>query len=114
MASDAPLTPQQVATDQAKDLREGYIHRVLVGFDQFIGSVIGLQNDQTISSATEIAAHKKVWYHAAAIALNDGLDLLQKSHGQQAQVGDITRAEEVIKTDTAALQKETGQPVPAK
>jgi hypothetical protein len=108
MASDAPLTPQEQTKDAGQVAREGYIHRVLVGFDQFMGSVIGLQNDQTISSATEIAAHKKVWYSAAAKALNDGLDVIQKSHGQQAQVGDIVRAEEVIKTDTAALQKETG------
>lgn len=105
MILDAPLTPAQIATAEAQAAREGYIHRALVAFDQFIGATIDIQNDQTISSATEIAAHKKVWYHGFAVALNAGLDLLQGSHGEKAQSGDIERAEEVIATDTAALQK---------
>lgn len=76
MSLDTPLTPQQVATAEAHSAKEDYVHRVLVGLDQFIGSAIGIQNDQTISSATEIAAHKKVWYAAFAKALNDGLATL--------------------------------------
>jgi hypothetical protein len=105
--SDAPLTPQQIAAAELRVAKQAYVHRVLDSFDQFVASTLGIQNDQTISSATEIAAHKKVWYHAFAVALNDGLDLIQKSHGQLAQVGDITRAEEVIATDTSALAQET-------
>lgn len=110
--SDAPLTPVQIQTAELQAAKEGYVHRALVGFDQFIGSLLDIQNDQTISSATEIAAHKKVWYHAAAVALNSGLDLLQASHGQKAQVGDVVRAQEVIATDQAALKAETGSTAP--
>lgn len=105
MALDAPLTPQQIATAELRVAREGYVHRVLVGFDQFVASLLDAQNDQTISSQTEIDAHKQVWFHAFAVALNDGLDLLQRSHGQLAQVGDVVRAQEVIATDSNALEQ---------
>jgi len=105
MSLDAPLSDQQIATAEVRAASENYIHRVLVGLDQFIASAIGIQNDQTISSATEIAAHKKVWYAAFAKALNDGLDLIQRSHGQKAQAGDVARAEAVLATDTTALKE---------
>jgi len=105
--SDAPLNQEQIAQAELQAAKEGYIHRALVGFDQFIGSLIGLPNDQTISSATEIAAHRNAWYSFLAKGLNAGLDVLQASHGQKAQIDDVVRAEEVIKTDTAALAKET-------
>lgn len=105
--SDAPLTPQQIAAAEARVSKEGYLHRALDGFDQFIATLMDVQDDQTISSATEIAAHKQVWYHAFAVALNSGLDLIQKSHGQLAQAGDIERAKEVIAVDTSALAQET-------
>lgn len=103
--SDAPLTPQQITTAELRATKEGYAHRVLVGFDQFLASMAGIQNDQTVSSQVEIAAHKKVWYSAFAKLLNDGLDLIQASHGQKAQAGDIVRAEAVIATDAPALRQ---------
>jgi hypothetical protein len=103
--SDTPLTPTQLSVAELRAAKEGYAHRVLVGFDQFVGSILGEQNDQTISSQTEIDAHKKVWFHAFAVALNDGLDLIQKSHGQLAQAGDVERAKEAIATDTKALDQ---------
>lgn len=102
---DPPLTQQQIATAMVQAHHEGYVHRVLVGFDQFAGAVIGLQNDQTISSATEIAAHKG---NPVAIVLNDGLDLLERSHGQKAQAGDLERTVELRQTDALALTRETG------
>jgi hypothetical protein len=107
--SDAPLTPQEITEAALRAKAEGYAHRAAVGIDQFLGSFIeGLKNDQTISSQAEIDAHKKVWYDAFQRALNDGLDLLQKSHGQMAQVGDVVRAKGIIATDEAALSQETG------
>jgi hypothetical protein len=103
--SYAPLTPAQIAAAQIRDAKEGYLHRLLVALDDFGGAFLDIQNDQTISSATEIAAHKHLWYSALAKALNDGLDLIQASHGQLAQVGDIERAKAVIAVDTAALSQ---------
>lgn len=116
--SDTALTPTQIADAQASVAKERYTHRFLVAFDDLGGAILDLQNDQTISSATEIAAHKHVWYSFFAKALNKGLDLIQPSHGQLAQAGDIERAKEVIATDTAALQAEQAidapkPPVPA-
>ena len=55
------LTPQQIADAELQASKEGYIHRALVGFDQFIGALLDVKNDQTISSATAIAAHKHHW-----------------------------------------------------
>lgn len=101
------LTPEDISAAQLRASKEGYVHRALVGFDQFVASLLGIENDQTISSATAIAAHKHVWYHAFAVALNDGLNVIQKNHGELAQAGDIERAKKVIATDTAALQQGT-------
>jgi hypothetical protein len=103
--NDAPLTAAEIAEAEIRAAKEGYIHRFLDSFDQMAAAAINVQNDQTISSATEIAAHKKVWYSGFAKILNDGLDLIQKSHGQLAQAGDVARAEKVIATDTQALSQ---------
>ena len=112
MSIDTPLTPDQIAQAELNSAKESYIHKVLVGFDQFCASVVGIPNDQTISSQVEIDAHRKVWYSFLAKGLNAGLDLLQKSHGQKAQAGDIVRAEAVLARDKAALQNETGSTPP--
>lgn len=111
-SADAPLTAQQIAAAELRAAKEGYIHRLLVGIDQLAAAALGIPNDQTISSETEIAAHKRAWYAGIARLLNDGLDALQKSHGQKAQVGDIVRAERVISTDESALRSETGNAAP--
>jgi hypothetical protein len=102
--SSAALTPQQIAQAEINASKEKYIHRVLDAFDQFVASAIGVQDDQTISSASAIAAHRKVWYSVFAKGLNAGLDLIQASHGEKAQAGDIERAKEVIATDSTALK----------
>lgn len=111
--ADAPLTAEQIAAAELRAKKEGYIHRLLVGIDQLAATALDIPNDQTISSQTEIAAHKRAWYAGIARLLNDGLDELQKSHGQKAQAGDIARAERTIAADSAALRSETGaSPVP--
>jgi hypothetical protein len=112
MALDPPLTQAQIDADEIRVRKEALIHRALDGWDQFMASLFAVENDQTISSQVEIDAHKKAWYDVFAKGLNASLDIIQKSHGQQAQVGDITRAEEVIATDEAALKAETGNTVP--
>jgi hypothetical protein len=105
---DPPLNEEQIAAAMVRVKHERYLHRVLDSFDQFVGALIGKQDDQTVSSATEIAAHKDAWYDKPAVVLNDGLDLIQRSHGQLAQAGDIERCNELIATDAAALSKESG------
>jgi len=105
---DPPLSTEEISVAMGRVRHEGYVHRVLDSFDQFMGAIIGLQNDQTISSATEIAAHKNGVLKPFAVALNDGLDLIQRSHGQLAQAGDLERCTELKDTDAAALTAETG------
>jgi hypothetical protein len=114
MTDDAPLTPQEVAAAQLRDAKEGYIHRWLVAFDDIAATTADIQNDETISSYVEIEAHKKVWYSFFSKALNAGLDLIQHSHGQLAQVGDISRAQAVLAKDTAALAAEQIEDAAAK
>jgi hypothetical protein len=105
---DKPLTLQQVQKAELRAAGEHYPHRVLDGFDQFISSLLGAKNDQTISSQTEIDAHRQVWYSGFAKGLNFGLDLIQHSHGQLAQSGDLERCKELVYIDTNALKSETG------
>ena len=106
--SDSPLTAQQITQAALQSKKEAYVHRVLVGLDQFTASVFGVQHDQTISSEAEIDAHKKIWFDIFSKGLNKGLDVLQASHGEKAQVGDIVRDKKDLATDEAALSKETG------
>jgi hypothetical protein len=105
---DPPLTAPEISAAMVRVKHERYFHRVLDSADQFFGALLGRQNDQTISSATEIAARNNAWYDKPAVVLNVGLDLIQQSHGQLAQAGDIERCNELIATDAAALTKETG------
>jgi hypothetical protein len=105
---DPPLTEEQIAAAMVRVKHQKYLHRVADSFDQFIGSLLGRQDDQTISSAVEIAAHKNAWYDKPAVLVNSGLDLLQRSHGQLAQSGDLERCAELVATDATALTTETG------
>lgn len=105
---DPPLTPEQISEAAFRAAKESYIHRALVSFDDFVSGLIGTINDQTVSSQTEIEAHRNVWFHSFAVALNDGLDLIQKSHGQLAQVGDVVRDEKDLARNESALASETG------
>ena len=105
MTLDPPLTSAQIAAQEVKIRQENYIQRFLVALDDLGAALLDIQNDQTISSQAEIDAHKRLWYSGLAGILSDGLDLIQQSHGQRAQVGDIVRAEAVIATDTEALGK---------
>jgi hypothetical protein len=95
-----PLTPEQVAHQEAQTAKEGYLHKDLVGFDQFINVLTGGNPDETISSRSARAAEKgKTW----GIAMSKFLNLFQKDHGPKAQAGDVERAAKV-----AELEKDSG------
>ena len=87
-----PLTAAQTAQQETQAAHEAYIHRLLVGFDQFMNVVTDGDPDETISSRAARAAEKgKPW----GVAMSRFLDVFQKDHGAKAQAGDLERAEAV-------------------
>lgn len=87
-----PLTPEQVATAEARALKESYPHRVLVGLDQFANVITGGKPDETISSRWARAAEHGSTLGKIGCSF---LNLFQKNHGPHAQAGDTARAKQV-------------------
>ena len=95
-----PLTPEQIAHQEAQAAREGYVHKDLVGLDQFANVLTGGNPDETISSRSARAAEQgKTW----GVVMSKFLNFFQKNHGPKAQAGDEQRAEHVIE-----LEKKSG------
>ena len=96
-----PLTPAQTAQEETQAAHEAYLHRFLVGFDQFMNVVTDGDPDETISSRSARAALRgKKW----GIAMSKFLDKFQNDHGADAMSGDLERAEAVEK-----LEEQTGE-----
>lgn len=94
-----PLSPSETATQESQAAHEAYLHRVLVGFDQFMNVIADGDPDETISSRAARAAEKgKKW----GIELSRFLNLFQKDHGAKAQAGDTERAENVENLETSS------------
>ncbi len=104
-----PLTPEQEAEQELETRREGYVHRVLVAFDQFANVVLGGEPDETISSRSARAATEGKWW---GILMSKFLDLFQRDHGADAEAGDLERAKEVesLEEDSGTLPKEKAGP----
>jgi hypothetical protein len=96
---NAPLTPEQIAAAELKASHEGYLHKVLVGLDQFLNTAAGGNPDETISSRSQRLSDQG---NEFAKLLTYGLDLIQKDHGRKAEAGDLERTEKV-----EAIEKET-------
>lgn len=99
-----PLTPTEEAKDEASALKEGYLHRVLVGFDMFVNVVANGHPSETISSrSSRAAAEGKRWGKVMCGFLN----LFQSNHGPKAQAGDIARADtiEYLENSSGTLPK---------
>jgi hypothetical protein len=97
---NAPLTPEQIQQAETNALHEGYLHRVAVGFDQWMNDVAGGQPDETISSRAQRLADQG---NEFAKLLTHGLDLIQQQHGRKAEAGDDARAKQVAATEEKAL-----------
>jgi hypothetical protein len=90
--TDQPLSPQVIAKEESQAAKEGYVHRALVGVDQFANVLLGGNPDETISSRAQRAANRgdllgkfTSWW----------LSKLQSSHGYKAEAGDIERAKKI-------------------
>jgi hypothetical protein len=94
-----PLTPEQVAKQEAQASKEGYLHKDLVGLDQFANVLSGGNPDETISSRSARAAEQgKTW----GVVMSKFLNLFQRDHGPKAQAGDVERAEAVEKIEDSS------------
>lgn len=95
-----PLTPDQIALQEAQAAHEGYIHRTVVALDQFANVLLDGVPDMTISSRAAIAAQKgKTW----GIGLSKLLDVFQADHGMKADAGDLERANAVQQVEQQTL-----------
>jgi len=91
-----PLTPEQTAIAEQKALHESYLHRALVGLDQFMNVLTDGDPDETISARSARAEERgKEW----GVVMCKFLNVFQKDHGAQAQAGDTARAEQVEKLE---------------
>jgi hypothetical protein len=99
-----PLTPEQVAQQEASAAYEGYVHRVIEEADVEANVITGGLQDETISSrlARDAEAGHVVGEMGSKI-----LDIFQKDHGATAIAADLERAktvEQIESSDPAIKQ----------
>lgn len=97
----APLTPEEIEACKERASKEGWAHRDLVAFDQFL-NVFALRGlpDETMSGHFQRLANDGNHFGKMMCAW---LDVIQSRHGQKAQAGDIARAETVESTEEKSL-----------
>lgn len=89
-----------IAVQEAQAAKEGYVHRVLVGFDQFVNVILRGRPDETISARSYRAALEgKLWGRI----LNACLNVIQSDHGAKAAAGDLERAKAILATEDDTL-----------
>ena len=94
-----PLTPAQVAAQEAQAGREGYIKRDLIALDMGVNVLTGGLPDETISSRWARGAEE---HHKLDELGSKFLDVFQHDHGAKAQAGDTERALKVEATEAAS------------
>jgi len=97
----APLTPEEIQQLSERAEKEGWMHRDLVALDQFcnVAFLRGLP-DETMSSHFQRMADEGNEFGKMMIAW---LDVIQKRHGQDAQAGDLGRAQVVEQRERGSL-----------
>ena len=102
------LTDSQIVAAEAKIPQEGYFHRVLVAFDQFVNVLTGGRPDETISARSyrwsQMTTGFALWRWLGKF-MNTWLGWLQSNHGEKAAAGDLERSEIVEQVE----DKELGQ-----
>jgi hypothetical protein len=97
-----PLTPTQVATEEAQAEHENFIERELVDADIAADELTGGPQDETISTRLAVDA---VDGHGLSKKIGEVgskcLDVFQKDHGADASAGDLARAE----TEATIIEK---------
>ena len=98
-----PLTPAQVAAQEAQATHEGYIKRDLIALDMGVNVLSGGLPDETISSRWARGAEQ---HHKLDELGSKFLDVFQKDHGAKAQAGDTERAELVVEAEAQSGELE--------
>jgi hypothetical protein len=95
-----PLTPEEVAAQEALTAKEGFLKRDLIAVDMCINVMTAGHPDETISSrlARDAEQHRLVGEIGSKI-----LDVFQHDHGAKAQAGDLERAEAIVR-----IEKQSG------
>jgi hypothetical protein len=94
-----PLTPGELALQEAQAEKEAYLRRALIGLDMFINVLTDGDPDETISSRSARAAEKgKPW----GVFMAKFLDVFQHDHGAKAQAGDVARAQAEIAAEDSS------------
>jgi hypothetical protein len=94
-----PLTPAQVAAQEAQASHEGYIKRDLIALDLGVNVITDGLPDETIASRWARGAEQG---HIMDELGSKFLNVFQKDHGAKAQCGDTERAVRVIETEALA------------
>lgn len=92
-----PLTPEEIAAQEAQAGQEGYIKRDLIALDIAANVVMGGHPDETISSRLARGAEAG---HIVGEIGSKILDVFEHNHGAKAQAGDVERAVVVIALET--------------
>jgi hypothetical protein len=87
--AETPLTPDQVVEAEARAEHEGYLHRLLVGLDQFVNVAFGGKLDETISAHSQQLAQEG---NPFGKFMSWWLAKIQPDHGELAEAGDLARA----------------------
>jgi len=93
-----PLTPAQLALQEAKAAKESYPIRLLIEIDK-CGNVAFLDgaSDETISAHLSRMAVEDTGFKRDVGAFGSSvLDIFQKDHGAKAQAGDLERAQAAV------------------
>lgn len=102
-----PLWTKAAMVSSISRVHGPYWYRVLVGLDCFANVITGGLVGETISArcgrwALVVQGHGTVWHWLARFMVK-WLGVIQPDHGQRAIVGTLTRAEQLIEVERAAL-----------
>jgi hypothetical protein len=98
--SETPLTPEQIAANEEQAAHENYLHRLLVGLDQFLNVATAGKPDETISARSQRLAAAG---NPFGKFMSWWLAKLQPNHGERAEAGDLERAIQIVQLERKAL-----------
>jgi hypothetical protein len=92
----------QIEAAKQRATHHGYFRRVLLGLDLFANVAFfrGKTGETVSAHAQRDADAGKLW----GKAMTKFLHIFQRNHGKLAEIGDLGRAEQIVKTEQGALK----------